>query len=577
MQTLLKILEEETSKAIEKVFGRRERADIAPCVMENMGHYQCNSALKLAKELKQNPHKIAQDIIAALDSNKMFAKVEAAKAGFINFTLSNQFLSGELNSMYADKYLAVAVAQNHPKTIVEFSSPNIAKELHVGHLRSTIIGDCLARLFEFLQHDVLRLNHVGDWGTQFGMLIAYLKDYQQDVLSGKKKADLVNLTHWYKAAKKLFDEDENFKKRAHSEVVKLQSHESSAIKTWQMICDISRVAFQEIYDLLKVEIKERGESFYNPYFDQMIKELEKKGLITVSDGAKCIFMEGFTNREGGPLPLMVQKSDGGFNYDTTDLAGFRHRCLDEKATRIIVVTDAGQSLHFQMVYKAAVLAGYLDPKKIIFDHVTFGLVLGPNGKKFRTREGETEKLVDLLKEAVNLAKNILKERMENAIEEELDKTALALGIDAVKYADLSCHRQKDYVFSYDRMLKFEGNTAAFLLYSYVRILSIKRNICGDVEKIIKESKIDVEHLSEIALGLHLRRFPEVIEMMERDLLPNRLADYLYVLAEKFNCFFRDCQVRRSQKEGQRLVLCDLTAKVLKQGLTILGLETVDRM
>jgi len=578
MKTLTKILEEITSKAIARAFHNRcDVADIAPCMMENMGHYQCNSALKLAKELQQNPFDVAQNIIGALEESDMFSKVEAAKAGFINFTFSNQFLSEQLNGMFCDKFLAVEVAKDHPKTIVEFSSPNIAKELHVGHLRSTIIGDCLARLFEFLQHDVLRLNHIGDWGTQFGMLIAYLKDYENDVLSGKKKADLVKLTHWYKAAKKLFDEDEEFKKRAQHEVVKLQSHEKTAINAWQMICDISRVAFEEIYDLLHVEIEERGESFYNPYFEVMIKELEDKRLITVSDGAKCIFMEGFKNREGGPLPLMVQKSDGGFNYDTTDLAGFRHRCLDEKATRIIIVTDAGQALHFQLVYKAAVLAGYLNPKIVRFDHVPFGLVLGASGKKFKTRSGETEKLVDLLKEAINLAKSILKERMKDINEEEIDKLAEILGIDAVKYADLSCHRTKDYVFSYDRMLKFEGNTAAFLLYSYVRILSIKRNIAGDVDKIILENKINVNHPSEVALGVHLRKFPEVIEMLSRDLLPNRLADYLYGLAEKFNCFFRDCQVRKSKDEGSRLVLCELTAKVLKQGLNILGLETVDRM
>jgi arginyl-tRNA synthetase len=346
---------------------------------------------------------------------------------------------------------------------------------------------------------------------------------------------------------------------------------------WKIICDISRKAFEEVYAILGVKLIERGESFYNPFLKDMVDDLEKRHIIEISDGAKCIFLEGFKNREGNPLPYMVQKSDGGYNYDTTDLAAFRHRVQVEKASRIIIVTDAGQSLHFQMAHAAAVKSDYLDPAKVRFDHVPFGLVLGPDGKKFKTRSGETEKLIDLLNEAVDAAKAILKERLPDISEVELNELAKTLGIDAVKYADLSCHRQKDYQFSYERMLKFEGNTAAFLLYAFVRILGIKRKTHADMEQVLAAHHIQLQHPSEIALGLHLRRFGEVLEAFTKDLLPNRLADYLYSLAEKFNAFFRDCRVEGAKEEGERLVLCELTCKILQTGLNILGLKTVSRM
>jgi arginyl-tRNA synthetase len=328
---------------------------------------------------------------------------------------------------------------------------------------------------------------------------------------------------------------------------------------------------------MDVKLTERGESFYNPYLSQVIQDLEEKGLITVSDGAKCVFMEGFENREGTPLPMIVQKSDGGYNYETTDMAALKHRVQEEKADRIIIVTDAGQSLHFQMVFKAAELVGYLDPNKVEIDHVTFGVVLGPDGKKFKTRSGETEKLIDLLREATVHAKKILMERMQDVSETEIDEIATVLGIDAIKYADLSGHRQKDYVFSYERMLKFEGNTAAFMLYAYVRINGIKRKVGLEIADVIKTDRVSLEHPSEIALSLHLRQFGETLQMVARDLLPNRLSDYLYQLAEKFHAFFRDCRVEGDLHQNSRLLLCEMTARILKHGLHILGLKTIERM
>jgi len=461
--------------------------------------------------------------------------------------------------------------------IVEFSSPNVAKELHVGHIRSTIIGDCIARLFEFLGQDVLRLNHIGDWGTQFGMLITYMKDLHRAVLRGEEPTDLESLMKWYKASKKRFDEEPDFKTRAQREVVLLQSGDKEALHAWKLICDISRKGFQEIYDLMHVRLTERGESFYNPYLKDIVHEFEQKGLVTVSDGAKCVYLEGFKNREGEPLPLMIQKSDGGYNYDTTDLAAIRHRLKVEKADRLIYVVDAGQSLHFQMIFSAAEKVGWLDPSKAKADHVPFGLVLGADGKKFKTRSGETEKLIDLLTEAVDRARALVVERLPTADHREREHLAQVLGIGAVKYADLSSLRTKDYTFSYERMLRFEGNTAVFLLYAYVRINGIKRKTHADMSQVLSQSQIAVHHPSEISLGIHLRRFGEILEMMARDLLPNRLTDYLFELAEKFNAFFRDCRVEGTPEEGSRLVLCELTSRVLKQGLEILGLETVERM
>jgi arginyl-tRNA synthetase len=581
METLLASFKAKVACSISKAFGdllslEEQNADMTPCMQEEFGHYQCNSALRLSKILKQNPRAIAQKIIDNFDSD-MCSKVEIAGPGFINFTLAAPFLSDQLEKQLRDRFLGAHPPAKRKKIIVEFSSPNIAKELHVGHIRSTIIGDCLARLFEFLGQDVLRLNHLGDWGTQFGMLITYMKDACPSVLKGEEPTDLHSLMTWYKAAKKRFDEDANFKTRAQKEVVQLQSGESQAMHAWKLICDVSRKGFQEIYDIMGVRLTERGESYYNPYLKEVVEELEGKGIVTISDGAKCIYPEGFQNREGEPLPLMIQKSDGGYNYDTTDLAAIRHRIFVEKADRIIVVVDGGQSTHFQMIFAAAKKAGWLDATKVEAEHVGFGLVLGADGKKFKTRSGDTEKLIDLLTEAVERARAIVVERNPDADPEESERLARVLGIGAVKYADLSCLRTKDYTFSYDRMLRFDGNTAVFLLYAYVRINGIKRKINADMQHVLKTNKIDVQHPSEISLGIHLRRFGEVLEIMARDLLPNRLTDYLYELAEKFNGFFRDCRVEGSPEEGSRLVLCELTSRVLKQGLEILGLETVERM
>ncbi|MEK7339598.1 MAG: arginine--tRNA ligase [Candidatus Rhabdochlamydia sp.] len=581
MTHLISLIKEKATQAIANQFADEIadpmllQAEITESTQPQFGHYQCNSALKIAKMLKLNPRQIAKQIADVVDlydqaGHRMIEKIEIAGAGFINIFLCSDFLAKRIESMLSDERLGVPLV-NKEKIIVEFSSPNIAKELHVGHLRSTIIGDALARLFEFLGYEVLRLNHIGDFGTQFGMLIAYIQNYESAVF--QNTIDLSTLMSWYKKAKHQFDQDPEFKKLSQLEVVKLQQGNKNSVQIWKRICEISRAAFQEIYQLLDVQIIERGESFYSPYLAQIVADLEQKGLITISNGAKCIFLDGFVGRDNTPLPMIVQKSDGGYNYETTDMAALYHRVQKEKATRIIIVTDAGQSLHFAMIFKAAEKAQYFDPEQVQLDHVPFGVVLGPDGKKFKTRSGETEKLIDLLMGAIQRAKQILKTRLPLLSEEELEKSAKILGIDAVKYADLCCHRIKDYVFSYDRMLKFEGNTAAFLLYAYVRIQGIKRKVGKEAVK----GPIVLSHPSEVAMAFHLCLFPETLQMMSQDLLPNRLCDYLYVLAEKFHAFFRDCRVEGSSEENSRLLLSEAAAQVLKKGLSILGLQTLERM
>jgi arginyl-tRNA synthetase len=550
--------------------------DIAKSKDLSFGDYQCNSALKLSKLLSLPPRVIAEAIVNALPPHTftLCTSCEIAGPGFINFKIHPSFLAGQLQQKLQSQTLLPP--NDHPqRVIVDFSSPNIAKEMHVGHLRSTIIGDCLSRVFEARGDDVLRLNHIGDWGTAFGMLIAHIQslpDFSADKIASFTLIDLMRL---YRESKVHFDNDAVFQKQAQREVVLLQGGDPKALCIWKSICETSEKAYQEIYDLLDVTIQERGESFYNPMLPGVIEELESKGLITISEGATCLFLEGFTNREGNPLPLMLRKSDGGFNYDTTDMAAIAQRIRDEHADRIIYVTDSGQATHFQMIFAAAQRAGILDPSQVRVDHVPFGLVLAPDGKKFRTRSGETERLIDLLQTAIDRADALLRSKNPEWTEEEYRTYAKILGIGAVKYADLSSHRISDYMFSYDRMLRFEGNTAAFIMYSYVRTASIQRKV-GTLPADTLPA-IDLEHPSEIALAKIICQFPDTLNEVCDTLLPNRLTDYLYSLAEEFNIFFRDCRVEGDPRQKQRLALVILTGRTLQKGLNLLGIQTPEKM
>ncbi len=591
MDSLIKIIYLEALDVMEGEFldlVSRETlsslVEVTPSTQSGFGHYQCNSAFKLAKLLNSSSIEIADKILDAWSryeakkQHKMIGRIEIGGSGFINIFLNPCWIATQLYPILKSDRAAVPSSTSPQRIVVEFSSPNIAKELHVGHLRSTIIGDALARLFEFLGHDVVRLNHIGDWGTQFGMLIVYMRESVPEIVENPSlEFPLSSLLEWYQSARKLFDQDPAFKKKAQLEVVQLQRGDRGSLSIWHTICDISRRAFDEIYSLLDVQLIERGESFYNRYLPGIVTDLKERGLVVESEGAQCIYLDGFLNREGKPLPIIIQKSDGGYNYDTTEMAALKHRIEEEHADRIIVVTDAGQSLHFKMLFQAAEKAGYIDRKKHRIDHVTFGLVLDAEGVKCKTRSGKTERLIDLLLEAVKRAKQILIDRLPEVSEEEIDRSAHVLGIDALKYADLSLHRIKDYSFSYDRMLRFDGNTAPFLLYAYVRIQSIKKRIGKNIEDLLDKSFITLSATAEVELGVHLLRFSETLDEIAEHLLPHRLAEYLYILAEKFHLFFRDCHVEGSVEENSRLLLCEAAARVLKKGMEILGLKTVDRM
>lgn len=583
MHTLKHALAELLGKALSSAFPDHDftpdQIEITLSTQPAFGHYQCNSAMRLSKLVGLAPREVATRWQNALATCDLIVKCDIAGPGFLNFWLNPEHITARLNTIAAADHWGLRAHASPPeRVVIDFSSPNIAKQMHVGHLRSTVIGDSLARIFEYLGADVLRLNHIGDWGTAFGMLIAYLKLQQPAVLKGELSTDLSHLVHWYRESKKTFDEDLDFKKTAQQEVVALQSGDSESLRAWQIICDISKRDYQAIYDLLDIRLTERGESFYNPFLADTVADLTTKGLVQISDGAKCIFLDGYRNRDGEPLPLIIQKSDGGYNYASTDLAAVKHRVQVEHATRILYLTDAGQGQHFAMIFKAAEQAGYLSqqPTKVRIDHVPFGLVLGPDGKKFKTRSGDTEPLIDLIYAAIAEATRLLTERDLQLTAEDAALTAHVLGINAIKYADLSNNRIHDYVFSYERMLRFDGNTAAFLMYAYVRIQSLKRR--ANVEpSIYLAVPLQLTEPAEIDLGMHLLRFDEVLRQISDDLLPNRLCEYLFHLAEKFNVFFRDCRVEGTTSQNQRLHLCDVTARLLKTGMALLGLKTIEKM
>ena len=544
------------------------------------GDYQSNLALSLSKKLGQPPRQVAQAIVDQFESGDMFETPQLAGPGFINLRFKASYLSAQLQLRQNNDRLGIAQTENPQKIIVDFSSPNIAKEMHVGHLRSTIIGDCIARILEFQGHEVLRLNHVGDWGTQFGMLITYLREVAPAALTTADAIDLGDLVAFYKKAKARFDEDPEFQVTARNEVVNLQSGSPETLRAWNLLCEQSRKEFQIIYDVLNIQINERGESFYNPYLSAVVADLKVAGLLVEDHGAQCIFVDGFTNREGQPLPLIVQKSDGGFNYATTDLAALRYRITEDKAQRIIYVTDSGQSDHFAQVFQVAQKANWI-PETVEITHVPFGLVQGEDGKKLKTRSGDTVRLRDLLDESVDRFGAILDARIAEEDRTELPEfktnVATVAGLSAVKYADLSQNRTSNYVFSYDKMLADRGNTAPYLIYAYARVQSISRK--GNIDFSTLTSTLQLREDAELMLAKHLLQLEEAIAAVGTELLPNRLCLYLFELSQKFNTFYDACPVLKAEGDVKesRLILCDLTARSLKLGLGLLGIQTLDRM
>ncbi|MBI3947375.1 MAG: arginine--tRNA ligase [Armatimonadetes bacterium] len=595
METLRQLIEEAVIEGLVIVAGP-EGATMDPLVRPTpdpkFGDYQSNVAMGLAKRLGRKPRAVAQALVDALDIADVCEPPEIAGPGFINFRLRPAYLAAQLGRVQADPRLGIPPVDRPWRTVVDFSSPNLAKEMHVGHLRSTIIGDAIARVLEFQGHDMLRLNHIGDWGTQFGMLVQYVRATQPDVLHHPERFRIDDLEAFYRQAKQRFDEDPEFADAARRAVVDLQSGEPVARRLWEVFCGESLRHARDIYDRLGIRIEDRGESFYNPMLPAVVEELRERGIARRAEGAVCVFLPGWKNREGEPLPIIIQKSDGAYNYDTTDLAAIRHRVQAERARRIIYVVDIRQRQHFEMVFQAARLAGFVSsdetaPAEVVLEHVGFGMVLGPDRRPFKTREGGTVKLKELLDEAVARAASVVEaaedERRREMSPEQKAEIAAAVGLGAVKYFDLSHSLASDYVFDWETMLAMDGNTAPYMLYAYARVRSIGRRAGVDFDALPADLPLLLEHETEIALAKALLEFPGVLQQVSEELRPHVLTDYLYGLSRRFSAFYdRERGVRVIDAEPEsvrhsRLRLCDLTARTLKLGLGLLGIAVVEQM
>ncbi|EDK07041.1 TPA: arginine--tRNA ligase [Haemophilus influenzae] len=541
------------------------------------GDYQANGIMAAAKKLGLNPREFAQKVLDNLQLSDIAEKLEIAGPGFINIFLNPTWLTTEISAALSHKNLGIQ-ATNKQTVVIDYSSPNVAKEMHVGHLRSTIIGDAVARTLEFLGHNVIRANHVGDWGTQFGMLIAYLEKMQNEHAN---EMELQDLEAFYREAKKHYDEDEIFAEKARNYVVKLQSGDEYCRTMWKRLVDITMQQNQHNYDRLNVTLTEKdvmGESLYNPMLPSIVKDLKKQGLAVENDGALVVYLDEFKNKEGDPMGVIVQKKDGGFLYTTTDIAAAKYRYETLKADRALVFSDTRQSQHMQQAWLITRKAGYV-PDSFSLEHKNFGMMLGKDGKPFKTRTGGTVKLADLLDEAIERATVLINEKNTNLSNDEKEAVIEAVGIGAVKYADLSKNRTTDYVFDWDNMLSFESNTAPYMQYAYTRIRSIfnKTDINSTallaVPLTIKDDK-------ERTLAIKLLQFEEAVQTVGKEGTPHVLCAYLYELAGIFSSFYEHCPILNAEDESiklSRLKLALLTEKTLKQGLTLLGIKTVEKM
>ena len=537
--------------------------------------FQADAAMSLAKLLRKKPRDIATDVAAKLEGEALIESVEVAGPGFLNINVPNSALEDRLANLAQDKRLGVPEVTKQT-AVVDYSSPNVAKEMHVGHLRSTIIGDACARLLTWLGHDVIRRNHIGDWGTPFGMLVEHLLDVGESAAA--EAFSVGDLNTFYKQARAKFDADEDFQNRSRSRVVLLQAADEETLRLWRVLIEQSQHYFMHVYEQLDVLLDGSefvGESAYNDQLNSVLEELREKGLIVQSDGAECVMPEGYVNRDGDPLPLIVRKKDGGFGYAATDLAAIRNRTQDLNATRLIYVVGSPQSQHLQMVYAVARMAGWLK-EPAVAEHIAFGSVLGADGKMLKTRAGDTIKLSSLIEESIVRAENKVREKNPDLSAEDLSSIAHITGLGAIKYADLSSERIRDYVFDYDRMLAFEGNTAPYLQYAHTRIHSMLRK----AESAESDATISIQEKHERLLALQLMRFPDTIAQVESSLAFHQLANYLFELATAFSSFYTHCPVLAQEDKAiqqSRLALCRLVATTLNTGLGILGIRTPDRM
>jgi len=570
---LRNLVAERLEAALEASLGEPAPAIVQPASKREFGDYQANGVMGAAKRSRQNPRELAATVLKQAHLLDVAEKTEIAGPGFINITLSDDFLAGLLN-----RPGAMLTPTSTPETIViDYSSPNLAKEMHVGHLRSTIIGDAMARVLTALGHRVIRQNHVGDWGTQFGMLITYLNE------TGSDSDLLADLESFYREAKARFDADPDFAERSRQSVVSLQAGDPEIRTQWRRFIDISLSHCQNTYDRLGVLLTPgdvQAESAYNDDLPQVVSDLEAQGLLQESDGARCVFLDGsaneFKGKGGEPLPVIVQKSDGGYLYATTDLAAVRHRARALEADRVIYLTDARQALHFRQIFAVAEKAGFSRPQMRL-EHHPFGAMLGKDGKPFKTRAGSVVKLTELLDEAQTRALDIVNAKSPELDEAQRREIARVIGIGAVKYADLSKNRTSDYVFDWDQMLALEGNTAPYLLYAYTRIKSIFRR--GEIDETKLDMPVSVAEPAEHALAVQLLRFQETLEQVAEEGFPHFLCAFLFDLASQFMRFYEACPILSadSQSRGSRLRLCRSTADTLKAGLGLLGIETVERM
>ena len=599
MKSAIDILNDRISEAMARVTGVQDCAAIVrPATDPKFGDYQANGVMALAKQIKTNPRKLAESVVAQLDISDLCEPPEVAGPGFINLRLKPDYVAGELLRIAGDEDERLGIEKvAEPQTVVvDLSSPNIAKQMHVGHLRSTIIGDAICRLLEFLGHTVIRQNHIGDWGTQFGMLIRYVLEHQiAAAVSGavtqplSEELSVADMEDLYRQAKQRYDADPQYAKEARDWVVRLQSGDPEAVAFWHRIVQASLEECQQMYDRLGVQLTEddvRGESFYNDKLPSVVADLRKAGLAVESDGAVCVFPPGFKTKEGEPLPFIVQKSDGAYLYATTDLAALRYRVNVLQTDRIVYVTDARQIQHFQMLFKVAEMAGWdrRDGRKVELVHVPFGSVLGEDGRPLKTRSGENVKLRDLLDEAVERARAVVEEKNPDLPPEEKAEIAQAVGVGAIKYADYSNNRTSDYVFSFDKMLAMDGNTAPYMQYAYARIKSIERKAQSRGIAVREElgaiRSLALSEPTELDLAKHLVRYAEAVESASDDYRPNFLTSYLYELAQKFSALYTECPVLDAPpgKRPTRLLLCDLTAETIRHGLSrLLGIAVVEQM
>lgn len=542
------------------------------------GDLATNLAMIGAKAAKKNPRQLAAEIIEHLPPSKLVRQVEIAGPGFINFYLNPDWLAEQLENALADPRLAIPFSAPPQTVVVDYSSPNLAKEMHVGHLRSTIIGDAVSRTLEFLGHQVIRHNHVGDWGTQFGMLLAHMEELQGE--GSEIGMQLADLESFYREAKGRFDASPAFADRARQLVVELQSGDAHCNRLWREFLDISLSHCQQIYDRLNVALTRadvRGESAYNDDLARVVEDLTAAGLLTEDQGARCVFLDEFKGKDDEPLPMIVQKKDGGYLYATTDLAAIRYRLRVLKADRLLYFVDHRQSLHFQQLFAVARKAGFAGADTQL-EHMAFGTVMSEDGKPFKTRSGGVAKLADLLDEAEARAYELVKGKNTEMSEEELRHIGRVVGIASVKYADLSKHRTSDYVFSFEQMLSFEGNTAPYLLYAYTRVASIFRR--GEIDAEALQGSIRLEEEVEKELAGKLAQFGEVVNRVAERGWPHLLCGYLYDLSGIFSSFYQSCPVLNCEDaatRASRLKLARLTARTIQQGLALLGIETLERM